>query len=244
MPLQFNQGENMKRILVLVLFLAQLEANMFSFALYKNDQTIDKKELQTTFLQNVKHANAIIKRGEYDKLSLCLSDRSQIVAQLDRLDISQEERARLTNEINEYFSLVEEMAQTLRKQAPDLNAHYRFTLEGLRKFNAKISSIGLFELSSKWIELSRIKNSFVKKPNAKLEKEFNDAHDAMSVIITELYLDEEIEEPMLAYLKAYKAYFHSIASAYKTIDYKKIAKLKPLGYKIKAKLELYASNAS
>ncbi|MGD9718082.1 MAG: hypothetical protein AB7U24_02485 [Sulfurimonadaceae bacterium] len=231
----------MKLFLVLILFLTQLSAATLSFALYQDDQTIDKKELQTTFLQNVKHANAIIKRGEYEKLALCLSDHSQIVAQLDRLDISQEERVGLQEEINEYFTLVEEMAQTLRKQAPDLNAHYRFTLEGLRKFNAKIASIGLFELSSKWIELSRIKNGFVKKPNAKLEKEFEDTYNAITVIITELYLDEEIEEPMLAYLKEYKAYFSSIASAYKTIDYKKIAKLKPLGYKIKAKLELYAS---
>ena len=56
--------------------------------------------------------------------------------------------------------------------------------------------------------------------------------------ITELYLDDEMEQPLFEYLDAYKAYFKEISGAYRSVGYAEVGKLKPLTYKIKMQFEM------
>jgi hypothetical protein len=77
----------------------------------------------------------------------------------------------------------------------------------------------------------------MRKPNAKLAKEFNQKFELVKMIIIELYLDEELEDPLLSYLDNYKKYFQGVNQAYKNVEYKNVQNIKLLSYKIKSILE-------
>lgn len=121
--------------------------------------------------------------------------------------------------------------------APEFNKHYKKSVKGLKKFNDKLSSIGYRPLLTLWYELSKTKAKFIKKPSYKLQKKFNKNYNLIIISITELYLDEEIEEPLFRYLENYKTHFNEVSLAYESIGYKNISILRPLSYKIKAKME-------
>ncbi|MBU1658198.1 hypothetical protein KKG72_03995 [bacterium] len=229
----------MKLLISILLTLLHLNAGIFS----SDDASLNKtnqkyKQIHNSFRQNVSDANAIIKRGEYEKIDSYTSEITSIIEQIKYLDIPRENKLKLQEDMIAYSNLINQITQTLKNKAPNLKMNYGNTLEGLQKFNKKIASIGLSELTTQWIELSRIKNHFVKKPNAKLEKEFDNKWNAVVVTITELYLDEEIENPLFNYLNSYKSYFKEISLSYKDVEYSNINKIKPLSYKIKAQLEL------
>lgn len=202
------------------------------------DLGISNKGVYNLFLENVKNANFIIKNGEYEKVTIYNSDMNSLLEQIKYLKISDADKNRLNSGIKEYSDLVNKSSIALQKKAPNLNRQYKYTLDGLKKFNSSISSIGLYQLSSEWLKLSKIKSDFVNKPSLKLKKDFENTYNSIIVTITELYLDSEIEDPMFNYLREYKTYFESIAAAYEIVNFENIAKLKPLSYKIKADLEL------
>lgn len=222
----------MRLLIAVLLVISSLQAGMFT----NNNDT--RNHIRKDFHQNVSDANSIIKRGEYEKISAYKTNILSIAQQVDSLDISDDDKLQLQKDLHTYSDLVNTIAQNLEKKAPQLNLHYNETIRGLKRFNKKIASIGLYELTSQWMELSSIKNRFVKKPNRQLEKKFDNTWNAIIVTITELYLDDDMEEPLLTYLDNYKAYFKEISQAYKSVSYNNIKKLKPLSYKIKAKFEL------
>ena len=78
----------------------------------------------------------------------------------------------------------------------------------------------------------------MKQPDARLVKAFDKEWTNITVTITELYLDEEMEKPLFDYLDAYKAYFNELNSAYSGVGYAEVGKLKPLTYKIKMQFQM------
>lgn len=202
------------------------------------DLHISNKSVYNLFLENVKNANFILKNGEYERFTTYRSDMNSLLGQIKYLQIPDSEKEKLSSDINSYFELVNQSVFALQKKAPNLNRQYKNILNGLQKFNKSISSIGLYQLSSEWLKLSKIKNDFVNKPSIKLKKDFENSYNSVIVIITELYLDSDMEDPMFDYLREYKTYFESMVAAYEVVNFKNIAKLKPMSYKIKADLEL------
>jgi len=229
----------MKLLMMTLLLIYTLHAGIFSSD-DKQDKQVDaqNKEIQDKFRQNVSDANAIIKRGEYKKINQYASNSTLIIEHIEELDISLDEKQKLIKDIKTYSQLINDISIKLQKKSPKLNTHYTETISKLEFFNSKLSSIGLSQLLSNWRDLSRIKNRFVKKPSESLEKEFDDKWSAIVVTITELYLDDDMQEPLLDYLESYKAYFKEIKAAYASVSYKNIKRLKPLSYSIKAQLEL------
>lgn len=208
------------------------------------ESRLQQQEIQALFRQSASDANGVIKRGEYVKADTYRNGMQRIIQQLERFPLPAAERTRLTTDLREYTTLVDGISGTLQQQAPDLNEAYREVIGGLEPFNKRLSSIGLSELLREWHALSRIKSTFVKKPNAKLEKAFEQKWTSVVVTITELYLDEEMEEPLFEYLERYKSYFYKMSRAYKQAGYDNLVKVKPLSYKIKMQLELLAPHRS
>lgn len=223
----------MKFLLFLSIIFSMLNASMFS-----SDNANKQTSMIEEFRQNVNDVNSIIWRGEYDKLSTQKSTLTSIIKNIDSLSISQDSKKQLKNDLQNYAHLVNTISTSLQKEAPTLNKHYNETIIKLDSFNKKISSIGLYQLTALWKELSKIKNEFVKKPNLSYEKKFEDTWNEMSVTIMELYLNDETEEFLFGYLEHYKQYFKEINLAYKQANYENINQLKPLSYKIKAAFEL------
>ncbi|MFA5233806.1 MAG: hypothetical protein WC390_05330 [Sulfurimonas sp.] len=222
----------MKTLLCILAFSVLLSASMFT----QEENT--KGNLIEEFRQNVSDTNSIIWRGEYEKISSHKSNLSSIIKKVQNLEMPQEKKQELETNLQSYATIVDTISKNLQKEAPKLKNHYSNTITNLDSFNKKISSIGLYALSSRWRELSSIKNNFVKKPNSALEKKFDNIWSEVVVTITELYLDDEAETFLLDYLENYKLYFKEITVAYSKTNYDKINKLKPLSYKIKAELEI------
>jgi hypothetical protein len=151
--------------------------------------------------------------------------------------MSKDEKEVLKKELTEYKTTVDLVYKNLKNKASKLNMHYLKTLNGLSSFNQSVASTGYGPLLKEWYVLTKIKRKFMRKPNAKLAKEFNQKFELVKMIIIELYLDEELEDPLLSYLDNYKKYFQGVNQAYKNVEYKNVQNIKLLSYKIKSILE-------
>jgi len=189
------------------------------------------------FNKNISVANAVIKKGYYDKYQEYKNGIESTISHVHKLDISQKEKLELKKDIQTYASIINNIYTKLYEKAPRFKEHYKNSTYNKYSFNKKISSIGYRPIIRAWYELSKIKSIYIKRPSEKLEKRFYKKLQFMITNITELYLDEEIEEPLFAYLDNYKMYFDEVKIGYMSVDYENIKKLKPLCYKIKAKLE-------
>jgi hypothetical protein len=228
----------MKSFITLLLAIITLHAGVFDSEKSSREARLANKAIYDSFRQNVSDANSIVKRGEYEKVNRYESDITRIINRVSSLSLPAPEKEALHQDLTQYAQLVNTISIKLQKNAPKLNDHYTEVLSGLGAFNKKMSSIGLRELLDDWRQLSKIKNRFVKKPSPELVKAFEQKWTSVTVMITELYLDEEMEEPLFAYLEQYKAYFAELSKAYRQVGYAEVAKLKPLSYKIKMQLEL------
>lgn len=222
------------KLLLYILIFSTLNASIFTLG----SDNKKHSNIAEEFRQNVNDANSIIWRGEYDKIAPYKSNIVSIMKKVENLDISKENKDRVKNDLQTYADLVNVIADSLQKEAPTLNSHYVETIDKLEIFNKKISNIGFYTLITHWRELSSIKNDFVKKPSPTLEKRFENVWNEMTITITELYLDDEVEKFLFNYMNHYKLYFKEINQAYKRANYDNINKLKPLSYKIKAELEI------
>ena len=229
----------MKLLTALLLASLSLYAGIFTSQVEAKKVLKTNKQIHASFRQNVSDANAIIKRGEYTKFATYKAENSSIIERIEKLDIDTDNKKQLKNDILTYSALIKTLGTKLQTKAPELNHHYKYTIHNLKTFNQNLASIGYRPLLYDFRELSTIKNKFVKKPSKSLERKFNEKWSAVMVTLTELYLDDDMEEPLVKYLQSYKSYFVELSSAYNSLNYFNINKLKPLSYKIKAQLELY-----
>ncbi|MCW8837953.1 MAG: hypothetical protein OQJ77_04325 [Thiovulaceae bacterium] len=222
----------MKSVILTLLIVFNLDASIFS-----QEQIAKKVNIKSSFRENVSDANAVIKRGDYTRYVNYQNGIRSTIKHIDKLDINQNEKIEIKNDLEKYAKIINQIYKKLQVEAPMFNHHYKESISGLKSFNKKLSSIGYRPILKAWYELSKTKARFIKKPSEKLEKKFYEKWRLIMINITELYLDEEIEAPLFAYLENYKAYFNEISLAYKSAQYENIKSLKPLCYKIKAKLE-------
>ncbi|WP_373071854.1 hypothetical protein [Sulfurimonas sp.] len=190
-----------------------------------------------SFKQNISAANAVVKRGNYHRYDEYRNGIESTIDHVQKLDISQKEKQALQEDLQTYAKIINGLYKKLHTKAPNFKKHYKNSAYNQYSFDKKISSIGYRPIIRAWYRLNKIKNRYVKKPDEELEKNFYKNWKIIVDNITELYLDEEIEEPLFAYLDEYKMYFDEISIAYKSVEYENIKRLKPLSYKIKAKME-------
>ncbi|QFR50368.1 hypothetical protein FJR48_11780 [Sulfurimonas lithotrophica] len=222
----------MKSMILTLLIVFNLDASIFS-----QEEKPKKINIKNSFRENISDANAVIKRGDYTRYTNYQSGIKSTISHIDKLDISSKEKIEIKNYLQKYSSIINKIYKKLQLEAPKFNHHYKESINGLKNFNKKLAGIGYRPILNAWYELSKTKARFIKKPSEKLEKKFHEKWRLIMINITELYLDEEIEAPLFAYLENYKAYFNEISLAYKSAQYENIKSLKPLCYKIKAKLE-------
>jgi hypothetical protein len=230
----------MKIISFLLLSIWALHAGVLDYL--DSDRTnrhVEKQQsVKELFRQHERNANGAIKRGEYEGMAAFSAGIGTLQKKLRQINDPAVPVEALSKDIELYSQLVTAVTKELKQNAPKLNEHYNGIVGGVDTFNKKLASIGLRELLRSWRDLTRIKHRFVKKPSAKLAKAFDKAWDNVSITITELYLDEEMEEPLLDFLQRYKLQFAELNDAYEKVGYANVAKIKPLAYKIKMQLEL------
>lgn len=222
----------MKTIIFSLLIILNLQAQTTNA-----NQDPNQINIINSFKKNISAANAVVKRGNYHRYDEYKNGIESTIKNVQNLKISQKEKLELQQDLQTYANIINNMYKKLHTKAPKFKEHYKNSTYNQYFFNKKVASIGYRPIVRAWYELKKITSRYIKRPNKQLEKKFYEKLDLIVKNITELYLDEEIEEPLFAYLQNYKMYFDEISIAYKSVEYENIKKIKPLCYKIKAKME-------
>lgn len=225
----------MKLLSILLLFILNLQANMFD---YNTDGSIKAKTIYDLFNQCTSDMNSIVKHGEYEKhinfeKNIVSVEKGIIDAQMDSND-----RQSIQKNLREYKLICQTCINTMKNDAPQLNTHYTNLVNNLENFKKSVYSTGYQPLIKEWDKLTRIKKQYIKDPSNKLENKFARSLDQVVLTLTQLYLDDEQEQPMLTYLKNYQSYFNDLSRSYKSVKYENINEIKPLSYKIKSQIKL------
>jgi len=204
----------------------------------QTSQPLQVFDYRKSFQNSTHYMNAITKRGDIDQIILFKSTVDTLEEALKKLHDKDVDTLSIIEDINRYEKTVLELSALIKNQTPLLQQKYQTSKTSLAFFNKKLNSIGLHELSTAWMELSKIKHDYMRSPNCYYEQAFNEKWMYITVLITELYLDDEMEAPLFDYLEVYKNYFDDIVLVYNEEGQERVAMLKVLSYDIKLKLEM------
>ena len=225
----------MKHILLLVLLLSFLQASFFDFG---NSNKHQKKQLIEKYRSISNIGNSISKRGQYEKYNSFKNSLQTLHSDVKKLDLDNNDIESIQNNLNSYSTIIEALYKNMDTKFPKINQHYQNSLDGLLKFNQLVNSTGYKPLLDAWDDLAHTKHKYLRKPSKTLAKKFQEHLQAVRLVLDDLCLDEELEDPMLAYLNVYEQYFNELDSSYKSVKYANIYKLKQLSYKVKSQLTL------
>lgn len=223
------------KLFILILF-ATLSLNAGYFDLSSDNKRKDNpiEKFRSTY----SYSNALVKKGDLAKYSQYKSNIKSLQKSLDTLDISKKEQKKLKKNMLSYTKIIDAVYKNMKKNTPNIYTQYNKSLRGLVSFNNGLESTGYAPLLSEWHDLARIKHKYTKKPSSSLSKKFHQKWESVVLVLTDLCIDEEYEEPLLNYLDLYKKYFEALDSVYDSVSYRNITRIKPLSYAIKANLEL------
>lgn len=235
----------MKIFLSLTLLISSLVAAAYFFveAVDQSEYIYDVNrgeafDFKTHFQENSRYMSAISKRGDIKKVQDFKNNIAELEYQLMVLQERDIDTKILLKNIDTYKATLFKISDAIETDTPLINEEYLQLKNSLAFFNKKLSSIGLQELTTAWMELSKLKQDYMRSPNQNLENTFGEKWVYMNVLITELYLDEEMEAPLIEYLEVYKAYFDAMSAAYHKTDIKRVAAMRDLSYDIKLQIDM------
>lgn len=106
------------------------------------------------------------------------------------------------------------------------------------KFLLSIDQIGLYELKTAYKKMDKIRLDYLKEPTEALETEYRAQNEIVRGMVSELYLDSDIETPLFDYIDNHKGYFESVVSCYKQAGLERIHRLRNNAYAIKTDLQM------
>lgn len=221
----------------LLLIIAYLSLSLYGGYFSSTKEIVKPDKMVKDFRQIVSNGNSLIKKGDFEKYTIYRSGINSLFNSIESLDLTKSEKTSLKNSLQKYTQIIDLVYVDMKEKTPNLNSKYTISLHGLLNFNKEIGSTGYRPLINEWYDLAKIKHKFIKKPSYKLSQKFDTKWNSVMLILTDLCLDEEYEEPMIEYLDVYKSYFSDLNSVYKHIEYSNIKSIKPLSYTIKSKLE-------
>lgn len=140
-----------------------------------------------------------------------------------------------------YKTDTELLTQKFTPQLEQLHQLKQFEQSHEKNFLISVEQIGLYELKSANANLNKIRKDFIKEPSPETKALYVAQQERIRNIISELYLDTAIEQPLFAYLENHKHYLETIYTAYNEIGYERINRLRANGYAIKTELQLLPS---
>ena len=130
------------------------------------------------------------------------------------------------------------LTQTASLYSQKLHAYSQFEQEKEKSFQIALDQIGLHELKFTFKNLEKARAEYIKEPSPKTQEKYEELTKNMTKTINELYLDEDIEKPLLSYIENHTHYFKTVASIYTSTGLDSINRLHANSYTIKAQLEL------
>lgn len=119
-----------------------------------------------------------------------------------------------------------------------LGMYSNFEHDNEKAFALSLNQIGLYELKTINTNLNKARLDYIKEPSGLSEQKYHDVMSKMKLMITELYLDGSIEQPLFTYIDNHNNYFKTVASIYNKTGSERIYRLQEKGYAIKTELQL------
>lgn len=107
-----------------------------------------------------------------------------------------------------------------------------------KAFALSLNQIGLYELKTANTNLNKTRLDYIKEPSEEAEKNYFEMVSNMKQMITELYLDEAVEQPLFAYIDNHNNYFKTVAAIYNKTGREQIYRLQSQAYAINTELQL------
>jgi len=130
------------------------------------------------------------------------------------------------------------LTQTASMYSQKLHTYSQYEQTQKKAFQLSMDQIGLHELKSTFNNLEKARLEYIKEPSSKTQANYEELTKNMTQMLTELYLDESIEKPLISYIENHTHYFKTVVSIYTTTGLESINRLHANSYTIKAQLEL------
>jgi len=210
--------ENSKESVPSAMPLPQYPQELFALSEHSLRQVIrygDKKSLAEFKISLDKLDSSLTK---YKQLGLGVGETREMIVQY------KEDSANVTQAAFPYFK--------------KLDIYSDFERDNEKTFILLLSQIGLYELVTTNANLDKARLEYIKEPSGQAEQNYLKVVSNMKQIITELYLDSAIEQPLFAYIDNHNHYFQTVVSIYGETGTERIYRLRDNGYAIKAQLQL------
>lgn len=190
------------------------------------------------FAQSEQSLRQIIRHGNQNAISILDTSLDTLSTQLDsrkKEGISVEKTEQLLTQYRNDSHVVTDTFVPALKQ---LRYYDSIETAQEKKFVTSLDQIGLYELKTAYEELNNRRTDFIKEPNQNHKNAYNEQLDKVKTVISELYLDSEIDQPLFSFLNNHKLYFDLISDTYAKIGFERINRLRETGYSIRSELQL------
>lgn len=140
--------------------------------------------------------------------------------------------------IDQYIQDSYQIAQASAPYLQKLKIYDTFEHEKEAEFIRTLEQIGLNELMAANTKLNKKRLEYMKEPSLENEQKYLELVSDMKKMITELYLDRTIEEPLFAYIENHSHYFKTVESFYTVAGIERVHRLRVNSYAIKTELQL------
>lgn len=130
------------------------------------------------------------------------------------------------------------LTQTASMYSQKLHTYSHYEQTQKKDFQRSMDQIGLHELKSSFSDLEKARSEYIKEPSLTAQEQYEKLAKNTLQTINELYLDEDMETPLLNYIVNHTHYFKTVVSIYTTTGLESINRLHANSYIIKAQLEL------
>jgi hypothetical protein len=134
--------------------------------------------------------------------------------------------------------IVNDAIHCMQTEQSSIHTQILKTKKETQKFEKKIKSIGLAELNNSWHAMQKNRHQFLREPSNTKFQEYQANFSHSKGIIAELYLDDEDEAYLFAYLEHHRHTTAVLYEVYTHVGLDRMREIKPLTYAIKEHIQL------
>jgi hypothetical protein len=226
-----------------VILLIMLSASLFATLLMikspkqTTNTSIDKQE--ETFDKSIDNNLGLIRRitKEADMNQVKLFQKNSIYL-LDHMNMNRNYDKNFVDNYAMLNEIVNDTIRCIQTSRTSISAQILKTKKESRHFKKKIKSIGLAELNNSWHDMQKNNHQFLREPSNEKFQEYEENFNRAKTIITELYLEDEDEEYLFAYLDQHRHATAALYEVYTRVGLDRVREIKPLTYAIKEHMQL------
>lgn len=193
---------------------------------------------QELFGQSETSLRQIIRRGDSQSIDVLNKSLDSLSSRLAQRTPNDPSIQKIDAMLISYRRDATVLTEKITPHMPMLQQSTRYENENEEKFLTAIDQIGLYELLTAYREMDKQRKNYIKDPNEETKTRYVTESERIRTIITELYLDENMEKPLFDYLDNHKNYFDTITAAYRDIGYTRVNRLRANGYAIRSAFQL------